>query len=99
MRADTENMISVTELARNTSKIISDTADDGEPRVILRNNKVAAVLVSAKQAERMNEMDEVAEDLQLWALSLARMVTDSGDRHDLDEVIAELGIDLNGEED
>lgn len=99
MRVNTENLVSVTELARNASKIVGETAEDGEPRVILRHNKVAAVLVSAEQAKRIGEVDEIISDLQLWALSLARMATDSGARHDLDDVIAELGIDLNDDSD
>jgi antitoxin StbD len=95
MRTHTENLISITELSKNTSKIISAAADDGEPRVILKNNKVAAVIVSADDIERISAVDELAEDLQLWAAALARTATDSGERHDLDDVLAELGIDLD----
>ncbi len=95
MRTNTENLVSVTELARNASKIVSETAEDGEPRVILKHNRVAAVLVSAEQAKRIGEVDDIIDDLHLWALSLARMATDSGDRHDLNDVIAELGIELD----
>lgn len=98
MRANTENLVSVTDLARHASRIVGETADDGEPRVILKNNKVAAVLVSVEQAQRISDVDEIIGDLQLWALSLARMATDSGARHDLDDVIAELGIDLDDDD-
>lgn len=91
-------MISVTDLARQASRLVSEAAKDGRPRVILRNNNVAAVLVSAVEAERLYALDELVEDLQLWALALARTLTDSGERHDLDDVIVELGIELDDED-
>lgn len=94
MKTDTENLISVTELANNTSRIIAEAAD-GRPRVILKNNRVAAVLMSAEAAERLGELDEVSENLQLWALALVRSMTDSGERHSLEEVATEFGVDLD----
>lgn len=94
MKTDTANLVSVTELSRNVSKFVNE-ASEGQPKVILKNNKVAAVIVSAEDVKRIDAADELAEDLQLWALALARSATDSGERHELDDVIAELGIDLD----
>jgi prevent-host-death family protein len=98
VKTDTTNLVSMTELSRNVSKFINEAAE-GEPKVILKNNKVAAVIVSAEHVRRIDAVDELAEDLQLWALGLARWATDSGERHDLDDVIADLGIDLDEDDD
>lgn len=94
MRTDTNNLVSMTDLSRNASKIINEAAA-GEPQIILKNNKVAAVIVSPDDARRISSANELAEDLQLWALALVRAATDSGERHNLDDVITELGIDLD----
>lgn len=98
MKTDTGNLVSVSDLARNASRLVREVAE-GEPKVILKNNKVAAVLVSEAAARRMSTADELAEDLQLWALAFVRAATDSGERHDLDDVIAELGIELDEDND
>lgn len=94
MKTDTEHLISVTELSKNPSKFITE-ASEGAPLVILKNNRPTAVIMSARDAERLGDLDEIGENLQLWALALVRSMTDSGERHSLDDVAAEFGVDLN----
>ncbi|GAA0218539.1 hypothetical protein GCM10010492_15600 [Saccharothrix mutabilis subsp. mutabilis] len=38
-------------------------------------------------------------DMKLVAVAWARVVTDSGERHELDDVAAEFGVDLGEDDD
>ena len=44
---------------------------------------------------RLEHLEELEEDLRLFALALTRTITDDGKRYSLEEVAAEFGIDLN----
>ena len=97
MRVDTRDMISVSDAqSRGLSGLISD-AELGRTPVIVRNSKPAAAIVSIAE---LNRIDDLEENLVLLVATLARTVTDSGVRHDLGDVAAELAVDLDdlGEE-
>lgn len=89
-----QNLVSVTEVKNHTTAYI-DRAREGETLIVLKNNKPQAAIVDVQRAERLGNLEELEEDLRLMAATLVRMATDSGVRHDLDDVIAELGIDLD----
>lgn len=92
MLVDTRDMLSVSDAnTRGVSGLVQD-ADDGRTRVITRNGKPAAAVVSIAELERLNELQE---NLTLVIAALARITTDSGGRHSLEEVAAELGIDIS----
>ena len=94
MNIDTNDLISVTEIsAQGISKIITE-ASEGRQRVVLRNNRPEAAIVDIKTMERLQRLDELEDDLRLMAVALARTLTDSGERHSLEDVAAEFGIDL-----
>lgn len=97
MRTDTRDIVSVSDAAKNFSRYASEVAD-GRSIVIVRNNEPTAALVPLDRIDRLDRLDELEEDLLLWGLALARTVTDSGDRHDLADVAAELGVDLDGDD-
>lgn len=95
MNVDTHDMISVTEANnRGVSRLIQDAAS-GRTQIVLRNNKVVAAVVGVENIERLQRLDELESDLRLLSVALARTVTDSGRRYTLDEVAAELGVDLD----
>lgn len=93
MRIDTGDLISVTEAGKQgVSKLVAD-AENGRPQVLLRNNKAVAAVVNIAELDRLQRVDELEDDLRLLSIALARAAADSGRRHDLDDVINELGID------
>ena len=94
MKSDTGNIVSVTTFARNVSTYVRGV-EDGGPKVIMRNNKPAAVLMGMEDAERLSRIDELEDDLKLLTAAMVRIVTDNGNRHSLYEVAEEFGIDLN----
>jgi PHD/YefM family antitoxin component YafN of YafNO toxin-antitoxin module len=94
MRTDTRDLVSITEASRSLSRM-TDAVLGGRTLVVLRNNEPAAALVSMAKMDELDRLEERESDLRLLALALARELADSGVRHDLEDVIAELGIDLD----
>lgn len=93
MNIDTRDMISVSEAsARGVSKLVTD-AENGRPQVLLRNSKAVAVVVNIDCMDRLQRIDELEDDLRLLSIALVRVAADSGRRYDLDDVLAEVGID------
>lgn len=62
---------------------------------MLRNNKAVAAVVGMDAVERLARLEELEGDLRLLSVALGRTVTDSGRRYRLEEVAAELGVDLD----
>lgn len=96
MKINTEDMISVTDANRDVSRLVSE-ASAGRTFIIMKQNTPAAALVGTDQLERLQRLDEQEHDLRLWSLALVRTITDTGARYNLEDVAAELGIDLNQE--
>lgn len=95
VNVDTQDLISVTEASnRGVSRLIQDAAQ-GRTQVVLRNNKAVAAVVGMDAVERLARLEELEGDLRLLSVALARTVTDSGRRYSLEEVAAELGVDLD----
>ncbi|MFN2494619.1 MAG: hypothetical protein ABR608_01750 [Pseudonocardiaceae bacterium] len=95
MNVDTHDLISVSEASsRGVSRLIQD-AIGGRTQVVLRNNKAVAAVVGMEDVERLRHLEELESDLRLLSVALARTVTDSGRRYTLEEVAAELGVDLD----
>lgn len=93
MEINIGDLVSVSEANSSLSKLLNE-AHAGHTKLVMRNNKPVAAIVSPEAAERLARLDEFEEDLRLLALALARIVTDDGVRHDLDDVAAEFGVEL-----
>ncbi|HEY2766417.1 MAG TPA: type II toxin-antitoxin system Phd/YefM family antitoxin [Pseudonocardiaceae bacterium] len=95
MNINTDDSLSVTEASnRGVSRLIRD-ATNGRTQYVLRNNRVVAAVVGVDDIERLQRLDELEGDLRLLSVALARTVTDSGRRHNLDDVAATFGTDLD----
>lgn len=97
MLVDIKNMVSVTDVSQSASRYVT-AAEAGETYVVMRRNQPAAVLTSPDRAARLDRVEEMEDDLRLLTVALVRMVTDSGERHRLEDVAAEFGVDLDGED-
>lgn len=93
VKTDTRNMVSATNAARDFSRISSEAAE-GRTFVVVRNNEPTVAIVPIVQMERLDRIDELEDDMRLLSVALARMGTDDGVRHSLDDVAAEFGVDL-----
>jgi len=95
VNVETQDLISVTEASnRGVSRLVQD-AVRGRTQVLLRNNKAVAAVVGIDAVERLARLEELEGNLRLLSVALARTVADSGRRYRLDEVAAELGVDLD----
>lgn len=80
--------VTVTEAAqRGVAGLVSD-AERGTNFVVTRRHRPVAAVVGV---DRLAELETAVEDLRDVALVLARMVTDSGRRTSLDDVVAAFG--------
>jgi hypothetical protein len=93
MNVDTRDLISVSEAnSRGVSRLISD-AENGRPQVVLRNSRAVAAIVDIHCMDRLQRLEDLEDDLRLLSIALVRSAADSGRRYDLDDVLAEAGID------
>ena len=87
-RVNTADMLSVTDAAKlGVSRLVRD-AERGQEHVLVRNNRPVAVMVSIR---RLEEWEEMADDLTDVALAAARALTGDEERHSLDDVLARFG--------
>ena len=65
MLVNTENMIPVTRLQRELTQKLKEVSETGEPIYVLRNNKMAAVIVSTEEYELLRQAEDI---LEIWRL-------------------------------
>jgi prevent-host-death family protein len=65
MLVQTDNMIPVTKLQKELTKKLKEVQETDEPLYVLRNNEMAAVIVSAKEFELMKQAEEAIEFLEI----------------------------------
>jgi PHD/YefM family antitoxin component YafN of YafNO toxin-antitoxin module len=65
MLVNTENMISVTELQKVLLKKLKEVSETNEPLYILRNNQVAAVVLSSEEYRLLQEAEEILEHFEI----------------------------------
>ena len=65
MFVDTEKMIPVTRLQRELTQRLKEVSETGEPVYVLRNNEMAAVIVSAEEYELLTQAEEILEHLEI----------------------------------
>lgn len=95
MNVDTRDLISITEAStKGVSKLVTD-AENGRPQVLMRNSRAVAAVVNIDSMDRLQRLDELEDDMRLLSIALVRGAADSGRRYDLDDILAEVGIDPN----
>ena len=85
---DTSDLISVSDAAKLGVSGLVRAAEEGHGHVLLRNNKPVAAVVSI---ERLEQLQQLEEDMIDVSLSVARTLTTGPDRRSLDDVLARFG--------
>ncbi len=85
---DTADLISISEANKLGVSGLVRGAEEGHEKVLLRNNKPVAAVVSM---QRLEQLQELQEDLVDVSLAAARIATTGPGRHSLDEVLAQFG--------
>jgi antitoxin (DNA-binding transcriptional repressor) of toxin-antitoxin stability system len=85
---ESDALISISEAAELGVSTLVREAEAGHERVVLRDNRPVAAVVSMARLEQIQALEEDLLDLVLAA---ARMLTAEPERHRLDEVLAQFG--------
>jgi prevent-host-death family protein len=85
---ETEDLISISDANKLGLSALVRDAEHGHARVVLRNNKAVAVVMSMDRFARLQEMQDDLIDITLAA---SRMMTTGAERHTLDDVLAHFG--------
>lgn len=86
---DTADLISISEANKIGISALIREAEAGHEQVVLRNNIPVAAVVSI---ERLDQLQQLEDDLIDVSLAAARMLTTGSARHSLDEVLAQFGF-------
>jgi len=88
MLVNTADLISISDASASGISALVREVEQGRDRILVRNNKPVAAVVSM---ERLEELESLREDLLDIALVAARVLTDDHTRYSLDEVLDQLG--------
>jgi len=85
---DTTDLISISDASKLGVSSLIRQAELGHDRVVFRNNKPVAAVISM---ERLGQIQELQEELLDISLVAARMLTTGEQRRSLDEVLLQFG--------
>ncbi|HZU14493.1 MAG TPA: type II toxin-antitoxin system prevent-host-death family antitoxin [Chloroflexota bacterium] len=85
---DTRDLISISEANKLGVSGLVREAEQGHDQIVLRNNKAVAAVISM---DRLDELQQLEDDLMDVSLVLARMMTAGTQRHSLDDVLNQFG--------
>lgn len=88
MLVDTDRMLTVTEVGKNVSSVISDAAK-GNDYYVTKNGKPVAAVVSFGKLEHLETLES---DLRSIAIALVRTMSDSGNRTSFDSALSRYGL-------
>jgi prevent-host-death family protein len=85
---ETEDLISISDANKLGVSALVREAEEGRDRIVLRNNKAVAVVMSVERFERLQQLQDDLIDI---TLATSRMMTTSEHRHTLDDVLEHFG--------
>jgi prevent-host-death family protein len=65
MLVNTDKMIPVTRFQKELTQRLREVSETGEPLFVLRNNEMAAVVLSAQEYELLKEAEEIVGYLEI----------------------------------
>jgi prevent-host-death family protein len=65
MLIETEKMIPVTKLQKELTQKLREVSETGEPLYVLRNNEMAAVILSTEEYKILKQAEEILEHLEI----------------------------------
>lgn len=93
MQIDTEQIIPITRLQKELTAKLRELTDTEEPLFVMRNNAIAAVIVSPAEYELLQNAVEVLEHLEIADVIEKRLKTHDPSRNiSWDRVKAEHGL-------
>jgi PHD/YefM family antitoxin component YafN of YafNO toxin-antitoxin module len=65
MQVETERMIPITELQKELTGKLRELSNNEEPLFVMRNNSLAAVILSPSEYELLKEAESILEQLEI----------------------------------
>ncbi len=89
-------LMSSTEIVRNFSSMLdSITKKEKDKIAVMRKNKLEAVIISVEEYERIYELLELFEHIQIYQAVEQRKDTPLNEYIDLNQLLTEQNIDLD----
>lgn len=88
-KVDTQDLISVSEANKIGISGLVKAAEQGGQRVVIRNGKPVAAVISIESLQRAEELEDRLLDV---SLALTRLLTANERRHSLDDVLDRFGF-------
>lgn len=73
MLINTDKMIPVAKLQKELTQRLREVSDTGEPLFVLRNNTMAAVILSSEEYESLKKAEDIIEHLEIAEIVKKRL--------------------------
>lgn len=73
MLINTDKMIPVAKLQKELTQRLREVSDTGEPLFVLRNNTMAAVILSSEEYESLKNAEDIIEHLEIAEIVKKRL--------------------------
>ncbi|MCX6074887.1 MAG: type II toxin-antitoxin system Phd/YefM family antitoxin [Campylobacterales bacterium] len=88
-----DEIIPATEIARNFSSVFKSLIDGAKERIaIAKNNKLELVLLPIEEYERLKEIADLAEHIEIYKRVTERREKDTGVRIGLSDMMNRFGV-------
>lgn len=88
-----DEIIPATEVARNFSSVFKSLVDGAKDRIaIAKNNKLELVVLPIDEYERLKDIADLAEHIEIYKTITERTATDSGVRIAMNDMMNRFGI-------
>lgn len=88
-----DEIIPATEVARNFSSVFKSLVDGAKERIaIAKNNKLELVVLPIEEYERLQDIADLAEHIEIYKIVTERTEKDVGIRIGLNEMMNRFGV-------
>ncbi len=89
-----DELMSSTEIVRNFSSILDSIKKHQRNKVaVMRKNKLEVVILSIDEYERLQQLSDIIEHLQIYKAVKKRETTPLAAYVDFEQILAEFGLD------
>jgi PHD/YefM family antitoxin component YafN of YafNO toxin-antitoxin module len=88
-----DEIIPATEVARNFSSVFKSLVDGAKDRIaIAKNNKLELVVLPIEEYERLQDIADLAEHIEIYKTVTERVEKDTGARIGLNDMMNRFGV-------
>ncbi len=89
-----DELVPVSELAKNLNKILNTVKNSKRKKIaVVRNDRLEAVIISVREYERISELCELAEYMDIYQIVKAREQTPASEYLDHENILRQFGSD------